>query len=72
VHSTTAKKWTLCAVMASVVMAAATTAVPVMTLGGCGANISYLCVKKTDAGAGDGGQGGGGGEAEGSSSTVCP
>ena len=57
-HPMLIKKWTLCGVMASAVLIAATSALPVMT-GGCGANETLICESDDeDAGADDGGQGG--------------
>jgi hypothetical protein len=63
-HSTIAKRWTLCGVMASVVIIAAASSLTAMT-GGCGPNETIVCAIK-DAGADDGGQGG---DATGSTST---
>jgi hypothetical protein len=70
-QSTIAKKWTLCGVMASAVVIAGTSSLPVMT-GGCGANETWICGEpKKDAGADDGGQGGD--TAESSTGTLtCP
>ena len=56
-HSMIVKKWSLCGVMASAVLIAATSSLPMMT-GGCGANETIVCPKEKDAGTDDGGQGG--------------
>lgn len=53
-----AKKMTLCGVLASAIVVAATTSLPMMT-GGCGANETLICGEyPREAGADDSGQDG--------------
>lgn len=68
-HFVTARRMTLCGVMASATIVAAGSSVPLM-MGGCGANETILCPPDDeDAGADDGGQGGA--DTKSTSSSLC-
>ncbi len=70
-HSTTMKLWAWCAAIAGAVIYVGATAVPVMSMSGCGNNDAVIhCNRQPDPDAGthDGGKGGAGGSEPGD----CP
>ena len=74
VHKTTMKLWACCAAIASAVIYVGMTAVPVMSMSGCGNNDAVIHCNpwpNPDAGAHDGGEGGAGGSG-GSEPSDCP